>query len=88
MVTDIINYIGGIITVNVPAGITAQSFTIDIVNNDLIDCVKRFNVTIESATVCTFATGNESSSEVIITDHNEGIQCDTVCGKTFKGKVL
>ena len=72
VVTDIIDYIGGIITINVPAEITAQSFTIDIVDNDLVDCGKRFNITIESATVCTVATGNESSSEVIIIDHNEG----------------
>ena len=77
VVTDIIDYIGGMITVDVPAGLTAQSFTIDIVDNDLVDCVKRFNITIVSATVYTVATGNESS-EVIIMDHNEGIQCDTI----------
>ena len=77
MVTDIIDYVGGIITVNVSVGITAQSFTIDIADNDLVDCVKRFNITIVSATVCTVATGNDSNSEVIITDHNGGMQCDT-----------
>ena len=78
VVTDIIDYIGGMITVDVPAGITAQSFTIDIIDNDLVDCVKRFNTTMVSTTLCTVATGNESSSEVIIMDHNEGIQCDTI----------
>ena len=88
MVTDIIDYIGGMITVDVPAGITAQPFTIDIVDNDLVDCVKRFNITIVSTTLCTVATGNESSSEVIIIDHNEGIQCDTVHGKAFEGETF
>ena len=52
VVTDIIDYIGGMITVDVPAGITAQSFTIDIVNNDLVDCVKRFNSICHSVYSC------------------------------------
>ena len=70
VVVDTSDYIGGIKRVNVPAGITVQPFTMDIVDDNLVECIERFNITIVSATVCTVATGNDSNSEVIITDHN------------------
>ena len=55
-------------TFNVPAGVTTQTFTIPITNNDVVECVETFNVTISSVTTCGVTIGSVSSTEVRITD--------------------
>ena len=62
------DYNGARITVNVPAGVLTQSFTIDIIDNDVVECDEVFRVTIESVTTCGVTTGNCISSNVTIMD--------------------
>ena len=54
--------------VDVPDGVMTQSFTIDIVDNDNVECDESFIVTIISVTTCGVTIGDNNSSEVIITD--------------------
>ena len=62
------DYTGGSRMVAVPAGVMMQSFTIDIVNNSIVECDETFTVTISSVTTCGVTIGSDSSTEVIITD--------------------
>ena len=59
---------GNLMTVNIPAGVTMQSFTINITNNNIVECNEIFNVAIVSVTTCGVAIGNNNRSEVIIID--------------------
>ena len=54
--------------VDVPAGVMTQSFTMNIVDNDIVECNETFNVTISSVTTCGVTIGDNNRSEVIITD--------------------
>ena len=56
------------ITVDVPAGVLTQSFTIDIIDNDVVECDEVFSVTIESVTTCGVTTGDVINSNVTIMD--------------------
>ena len=62
------DYTGGSRMFAVPAGVMMQSFTIDIVNNSIVECDETFTVTISSVTTCRVTIGSDSSTEVIITD--------------------
>ena len=66
--TDVDDYNGTMIRVEVPAGVLAQSFTIDIIDNDVVECDEVFSVTIESVTTCGVTTGDVISSNVTIMD--------------------
>ena len=66
--TDVEDYNGTNITVEVSAGVLTQSFTIDIIDNDVVECDEVFSVTIESVTTCGVTTGNCISSNVTIMD--------------------
>ena len=55
--------------VDVPAGVMTQSFTIDVIDNDNVECADgSFIVTISSVTTCGVTIGNNNRTEVIITD--------------------
>ena len=54
--------------VNVSAGVMTQQFTISIANNNIVECVETFTVTISSVTTCGVTIGSVSSTEVRITD--------------------
>ena len=54
--------------VDVPAGVMTQSFTIDVVDSDNVECDETFIITISSVTTCGVTIGNNNSSAVIITD--------------------
>ena len=45
-----------------------QAFMVNIINNNIVECIDRFNVRIISVTTCGVAIGNDNMSEVIITD--------------------
>ena len=62
------DYNGSPIIVNVPAGITMQSFTINIIDNDIVECNEMFNITMMSVTTCGVAIGSNRISEVMIRD--------------------
>ena len=55
-------------TVNVPAGVMTETFTVTITNNNVVECVEAFTVTISSVTTCGVTIGSDSSTEVRITD--------------------
>ena len=62
------DYNGNPIAVNVPTGVMMQAFMVNIINNNIVECIERFNVRIISVTTCGVAIGNDNMSEVIITD--------------------
>ena len=54
--------------VSVPAGVTMQSFTTHITDNNIVECDEIFNVTIVSVTTCGVTIGSNNISEVMIRD--------------------
>ena len=54
--------------VNVIAGVMTQSFTVPIVDNNIVECNETFIVTILSVTTCGVTIGNNYRSEVRIAD--------------------
>ena len=68
MCIDVEDYNGTRITVDVPAGVLIQSFTIDIIDNDVVECNEVFSAAIESVTTCGVTTGDVISSNVTIVD--------------------
>ena len=54
--------------ITVPAGVMTHSFTISITDNDIVECVETFTVTMSSVTTCGVTIGSDSSTEVRITD--------------------
>jgi len=63
-----VDYNGVRITVDVPPGVLKQSFTIQIIDNDVVECDEVFSVTIESVTTCGVTTGDAITSNVTIID--------------------
>ena len=47
-----------------------QTFTMTIVDDNTVECNETFNVTISSVTTCGVTIGNDSSTEVKITDND------------------
>ena len=45
-----------------------QTFTINIIDNDIVECNETFNVTMMSVTTCGVTIGSNRISEVIIRD--------------------
>ena len=45
-----------------------QTFMINIIDNNIDECIERFNVRIISVSTCGVAVGNNDISEVIIRD--------------------
>ena len=68
VLTAVEDYNGTMVTVNVPAGVLTQAFTVDIIDNDVVECDEVFSVTIESVTTCGVTTGDVISSNVTIMD--------------------
>ena len=64
------DYNGSLITINVPAGVTMQMFTINIAENNIVECNETFNVIIMSVTTCGVTIGSYCNriSEVMIRD--------------------
>ena len=65
------------ITVDVPAGVLSQSFTIDVIDDDIVECDEMFNVMIEPVATCEVAIGNLATTEITIID-NDG-KYITIC---------
>ena len=62
------DYNGSSITVYVPAGVTMQPVTINIIDNNIVECNEMFNVTMVPVTTCGVTIGNDGISEVMIRD--------------------
>ena len=69
--TDITDYFG---TITITAGITTSPFTMDIIDDNIVECIQRFNITIVSANICGIIVGNDSNSKVIIIDDDGVLQ--------------
>ena len=54
--------------INVTTGVMIQSFTVPIVDNNMVDCNKMYIVTILLVADCGVYIGNNNRSEVRITD--------------------
>ena len=69
------NYNGSHITVNVPAGVAMQPLTINIIDNNIVECDDiLFNVTMTSVTTCGATIGSDRNSEVMIRDDDGKIR--------------
>ena len=64
------DYNGGMITVDVPAGVLSQSFQINITDDDVVECNETFSLTIVSVSGCGNVIGYVNTSEVIIIDND------------------
>ena len=62
------DHIQQMIVVNVTAGVMTQSFTVPIVDNNIVECNETFIVTILSVTTCGVTIGNNYRSEMSIAD--------------------
>ena len=62
------DYNGSPISVNVPAGVVIQPLTINIINNNIVECNEMFNVTMVSVITCGVTIGSNRISEVMIRD--------------------
>ena len=68
--TDRDDYIGGSIIANVSSGVLLQSFNINIVDDNIVECSEKYNVTITSVSSCGVTIGTSINSEVTITDND------------------
>ena len=73
MYVDMEDYNGTRITVDVPAGVLSQPFTINVTDDSIVECNEMFRVIIEPVSTCEVAIGNLTTSEVTIID-NDGKQ--------------
>ena len=62
------DYNGSPITVNIPAGVTMQPLTINIIDNNIVECNEIFNVTMVSVTTCGVTIASNRISKVMIRD--------------------
>ena len=60
------DYDGEVITVDIPAGVSSQSFILNITNDDVVECNETFSITIESVSYCGVTIGNINTSEITI----------------------
>ena len=72
MFTDFSDFNEGIMSINVSARVMSQFFMININDDNIVECIKSFSITIVSASICTVAVGINNNSEMIITD-NDGM---------------
>ena len=56
------------ITVDAPPGVASQSLTINIFDDNIVECIEKFNVTLISVTTCGVTIGSNRISEVTIRD--------------------
>ena len=55
-------------TITIPPEVESQSFTASIIDNNIVECNEKFNVTMTSVTTCGVTIGSNRISEVIIRD--------------------
>ena len=55
-------------TIIIPPGITLQSLTVNIIDNNIVECNEKFNVTMISVVTCGVTVGSNRITQVMITD--------------------
>ena len=68
MYVGVEDYVGGMRTITVPAGMITQSFIVNITDDNIVECSESLNVTITSVTGSGVTIGNANNTKVIITD--------------------
>ena len=81
------DYNGSPITINVPGGVTMQMFTINIAENNIVECNETFNVIMMSVTTCGVTIGSNRISEVIIRD-DDGKHMFFIVSITLENNVI
>ena len=81
------DYNGSLITINVPAEVTMQPFTINIAENNIVECNEKFNVIMMSVTTCGVTIGSNRISEVIIRD-DDGKHMFFIVSVTLENNVI
>ena len=64
-----------------------QPFTINIIDNDIVECNETFNVTMMSVTTCGVTIGSNRISEVIIRD-DDGKYMIFIVSVTLENNVI
>ena len=77
----------GCVTFNVPAGVTMQPLTINIMDNNVVECNEMFNVTMVSVTTCGVTIGSYRISELIIRD-DDGKYKSFIVSVTLENNVI
>ena len=62
------DYNGSLTRFNVSAGVTMTQLTINIIDNNIVECNEMFNVIMVSVTTCGVTIGSNRISEVMIRD--------------------
>lgn len=69
MLLDREDYSGNLLTINIPVGVTMQPLAINITDNDVVECIKSFIISISVTSYsCGVTIGNNNRSVVTIKD--------------------
>ena len=55
-------------TISISPRVTSRFLTVDIINNNIVECNEAFNVTMMSVTTCGVTVGSNRISQVMIRD--------------------
>lgn len=77
--TDADDYTGRLIVANVSTGVLSQSFRINIIDDNIVECSENFYVTITSVFSCGVTIGTSNNSEVTIIDNDSKYKCNNLC---------
>ena len=84
---DTEDYAVTIETIAIPPGVTMQPLTINIIDNNIVECNEMFNVTMVSVTTCGVTIGSNRISEVIIRD-DDGKYMFIIVSVTLENNVI
>lgn len=69
-VADVEDYTGGLRTITIPAGSLYNTFTVDITDDNSVECSNTFNVGIVSVNGSRVVVGGTNNTEVFIVDND------------------
>ena len=69
-VTDVEDYAGGLNTITIPAGLMYKQFTINITDDNIVECSETFNVAIGSVNGSRVTVASTNHTEVLIVDND------------------
>lgn len=69
-VSDVEDYTGGLRTITIPAGLLYDTFTVDITDDDSVECSDMFDVGIVSVNGSRVVVGGANNTEVSIMDND------------------
>lgn len=73
--------------VSVAPGTMAHQFTVNITNDNTIECTETFNLSISiEKTLCGLSSNNDDAQVIIIDDDGKYLQLYYICNISFNGK--